>query len=131
MYGPKNYTYKKYLSKIHNSGDLNISVNLEESLLRLQRISGLSDLAKAPILFAIDYSKSNYLFFSNSLGHYQPQEIMEGGLGMTMPLMPKAFFKTYNEQVFPHTLSFLKAAAQLKDIEYVASFNHRVKNPNG
>lgn len=126
-----NYTYEKHLSKIYNSSDVSNAVNLEESLLQFKRLSHINNLVKAPILFAIDYTKSNYLFFSNSLGNYSAQEVMEGGLEMTMPLMPNAFFKTYNEQVFPHTLSLLKAAAQLNDTEYVVSFNHRIKNTDG
>ena len=77
-----------------------------------------------------NYTKRSYLFFSNALGSYSPAELLEGGLDMSLSLMPANYFKAYNEKVFPAIFSFLKDK-ETENSKPVVSFNHRVLNKKG
>lgn len=124
-----NFTYSNYLQKLHYANDVVDKEQIEQMLLPFKQAASLSILLpNAPILFAIDYTKQQYIFFSNALGHHKPQQVLEGGLAFTMPLMPEEYFKTYNEKVFPATLSFLKNIPQAQQPDYFTSFNYKIKN---
>ena len=124
-----NYTYNGYLQKIYYANDVVDKEHIQEMLLQFKQLSILSvKLPNSPVFFAIDYSKRQYIFFSNSLGDYQSEQIIEGGLDFMIPLLRKDFFKMYNEKVFPTTLSFLKDIPQSEHADYIISCNHKIKN---
>ncbi|HTA61328.1 MAG TPA: LuxR C-terminal-related transcriptional regulator [Bacteroidia bacterium] len=126
---PKKLTYKNYLQKLHGAVNEVDKSHVEKIILQFQQLSKLSILLPhSPAIFVIDYSKRQYIFFSNSVGDYQADEIIKGGLDFMMPLMQKNFFNTYNEQVFPSILSFLKKIPTEQHPNYIISCNHRIKN---
>ncbi len=126
-----NFTYSGYLQKLHYANDVIDKEQIQQILLQFKRLSTLSvKLPNSPVFFAIDYNKRQYVFFSNSLGNYRTEQIIEGGLDFMLPLMDKDFFKTYNEKVFPYTLSFLNSIPQSEHSDYVISCNHKIKNTN-
>jgi DNA-binding CsgD family transcriptional regulator len=126
-----NFTYSGYLQKIYYANDIIDKEHIQQMLLRFKQLSFLSvKLPNSPVFFAIDYSKRQYIFFSNSLGDYQTEQIIEGGLDFMIPLMHKDFFNMYNEKVFSATLSFLKDIPQSEHADYIISCNHKAKNIN-
>jgi DNA-binding CsgD family transcriptional regulator len=126
---PKKLTYKNYLQKLHGAVNVVDKSHVEKIISQFTQLSKLSGLLPhAPTIFVIDYSKRQYIFFSNSVGDYQADEIVKGGLDFMMPLMQKDFFNAYNEQVFPAILSFLKKIPIEQHPNYIISCNHRIKN---
>jgi DNA-binding CsgD family transcriptional regulator len=116
---------------LRNKKDVADEDYIQQLLWQYKQLSVLSiALPNAPIIFAIDYSKRKYLFFSNSLGSYPVQDILDGGLDFTIPLMPNDFYNTYNEKVFSAVLSFFKLIPQAEHVDYIVSCNHRIKNSN-
>jgi len=123
-----NFTYNGYLQNLQYANEITDKEYIHQLLLQFKQLSNLSIvLPNAPLFFAIDYSNRQYLFFSNSLGNYPAQEIIEGGLDFTLPLMDKDFYKIYNENVFPTVLSFLRNIPQPEHSYYIVSCNHRIK----
>ncbi len=127
--GNGNFTYKSYLQSLQDANHVVDAGYIQQLLLQYRQLSALSIvLPNAPILFAIDYSKGQYLFFSNALGNYSAQQVLEGGLEFTLPLMPNDFYNTYNQKVFQAVLLFLKTIPQQQHIDYIISCNHRILN---
>lgn len=125
-------TYQTYLQSLKS-----ISPALSKSRIE-QLVSQLSDtypvsglLPHAPAIFVIDYSKGEYIFFSNSIGNYPSRELIKGGLDFMMPLMQPDFFNTYNEEVFPNIVSFLQEVPARQHSDHIISCNHRIKNTDG
>lgn len=125
-----NFTYNGYLQNLHYANDVTDKEQIQQMLLPFKQAASSLNivLLSAPILFAIDYTKQQYLFFSNSLGHHKAEQVIEGGLEFTIPLMPKEFFKTYNQDVFPAMLSFFKNIPQAQQTDYLTAFNYKIKN---
>jgi DNA-binding CsgD family transcriptional regulator len=126
---PKILTYTDYLQKLQGALNVVDKSHVENIILQFKQLSKLSALLPhSPAIFVIDYSKRQYIFFSNSVADYQADEIIKGGLDFMMPLMQKDFFNAYNEQVFPSILSFLKKIPTEQHPNYIISCNHRIKN---
>jgi DNA-binding CsgD family transcriptional regulator len=129
--GDFNFTYSDYLQKANYIKESIDKKNIEDILSNFKQLSSLSSNAPySPIYFAIDYVKRKYLFFSNSLGNYKSEEIIEGGLDFMIPLMHPDFFKIYNEKIFPATISLLRTIPQPEHSDYIFSCNHKIINAN-
>ena len=70
-----NFTYNGYLQKLHYANDVVDKEQIQQMLLPFQQAAASLEfmLPIAPILFAIDYTKQQYNFFSNSLGEHEAQ----------------------------------------------------------
>ncbi len=123
-------TYLGHLNKLQYATAASNKEELEQTLSEIKNLATNTVLWQTPTLFAIDYTKRSYLFFSNALGCYSPAELLEGGLDKSIALMPADYFKAYNEKVFPAIFSFLKDKEGVSS-KPIVSFNHRVLNSKG
>ena len=117
------------MQKLQDENTIVDTEYIEQLLLQYKQLASLHIvIPSTPILFAIDYSKRKYLFFSGSFAGYPAQQILEGGLDFTIPLMQKDFFKVFNEKVFPTALSFSKNIPPAQQANYITSFNYKIKS---
>jgi len=124
-----NDTYNAYLQRLQNEINIPDVGYIEEMLSQFNQLSSLSIvMPNAPVVFAIDYSKRKFLFFSNSFGGYSVQKFLLGGLDFMTSITQKDFFNLYNEEVFPNTISFLKNIPASHHSHHIISFNTRIIN---
>lgn len=86
-----------------------------------------------PSFFALDYTKMQYVFCGNQKmqwGGFNLEEILEGGLKMTLQKMHPDFYMAFGAKVFPEIIKSFKLG-KAEQNEVIVTFNHRMKDRNG
>lgn len=84
-----------------------------------------------PMIYLVDYSSGQYLTMSRAvkmLLGYEPENFTENGLAFTVENYHRADLRVFNEQIFPDRLSFLKKIPPAEHVNYIFSYNYRVRN---
>ncbi|WP_053058225.1 LuxR C-terminal-related transcriptional regulator [Pedobacter sp. BMA] len=129
----KDLTFKNHLQKIYYTKEL-----IEENEITniLNQFNGLN-LAlnhSAPLLFAIDYTRSDYMIITQNaqlITGYDPRSFLESGIPMLLDIYQKDDFKIYNEQVFTRNAAFLVSQPQSDHHKFIFSYNFRIRHMNG
>lgn len=126
-----------YMGNLHNAYYTNELTDEQEiaNLLKQFNQYPVSFSAFMPTFFALDYSKKEYLFMTDSVkmlsGHH-PKEVLEGGLDWLInDIWQRNFFNIFNTKIFPAFVNFFKTVPQTEHHKYVFSYNNRMKCRNG
>ncbi len=130
---PLDFTFKNHLQNVYYVNDVVDEQDIRQMLSKFELLS-ISMNYTTPLLFVIDYTKSQYLIMTNAsqliTGH-DARDFLEGGIPMLMDVYQKEDFVVYNESVFKANTNFLKAQPQSEHHKFVFSYNFRVKHKNG
>ncbi|ACU03265.1 MULTISPECIES: response regulator transcription factor [Pedobacter] len=127
---PLNFTFKGHLQNIYYTNDAIDEQHIKGLMSRFEQMSmAMNNIT--PLLFVIDYTKSQYLVMTDSCriitGHH-PQQLLEGGMPFLIDIYQKDDFRIYNENVFTANANFLKLQPQSEHHKFVFSYNFRVRN---
>lgn len=87
-----------------------------------------------PMIYLADYTSGKYLIISKSVQMimgYIPDDFISNGIGFTLEKYHKDDLRLFNEQIFPDRLSVLKSIPAGEQINYVFSYNYRLKTSRG
>ncbi|TZF83013.1 hypothetical protein FW774_11960 [Pedobacter sp. BS3] len=130
---PIDFTYQKHLQNIYYANDMIEDRELMELLSKFERLSVAMHYT-VPMLFLIDYTKSQYIVMTKAakmITDYDPREFLEGGIPLLIDVFQKDDFRIYNEQVFTANLRFLQGRPREEHHQYIFSYNYRVRHKNG
>lgn len=117
-------TFLNFLDRIHYNAE---EIDPEMVTALLSKINQFIShpFFSAHVVFAIDYSKRQYLFWENNhyLGGFDPAYVINEGIEITQKFIDEKYFKLFNERVFPHFINKIKK----KDREIYMSLNYKVK----
>jgi len=127
---PLDFTFKNHLQNVYYANDLIDKQDISKLLSRFESLS-LTMNNLTPLLYVIDYTKSQYLVMTNGCqaitGHH-PQDFLEGGISFLVDVFQKEDFRIYNEQVFTKNAAFLGSRLQEDHHKFIFSYNFRVRN---
>jgi DNA-binding CsgD family transcriptional regulator/PAS domain-containing protein len=130
---PLGFTFKGHLQDIYYTNDAIDEQAITGILLRFEQLSvAMNNIT--PLLFVIDYTKSQYLIMTNGcqiITGYRPEELLEGGMAFLIDIFQKDDFRIYNENVFTTNANFLKLQPQSEHHKFIFSYNYRVRNKAG
>lgn len=130
---PLDFTFKKHLQTVYFAND---QIETREVRGLLSKFEELS-LARSniyPLLFVIDYTKSQYLVMTDGcqpITGYRPEALLEGGMSFLLDIFQKDDFRVYNEHVFTTNVDFLKSQPTEEHHNFIFSYNFRVRNKSG
>jgi len=130
---PLDFTFKRHLQNVYYADD---SIDKQDIPKLLSKFESLSVAMNnvTPLLYVIDYTKSQYLVMTNGCqvitGHH-PEEFLEGGISFLVDIFQKDDFKVYNENVFTRNSNFLATQPQSDHHKFIFSYNFRVRNKPG
>lgn len=127
-----NFTYQSYLHSIRYSPHDIDKIQIAELLSYYKGHVNLFNEV-VPLFFVIDYTRMRYLFFSESSKQvmgYDAMQLLQDGLGLTMDLMQKDYWKTYNTKIFPAVAQFLNKHPLHEHQNLNFSFNAHLKCAN-
>jgi DNA-binding CsgD family transcriptional regulator len=133
---PKNNIAPTYIDYIQNAGLINGAVDERELAGVLDDFQKFARFTYnfMPVLFVFDFAKRKYLFFTDNVKQamgYEAKEVIDGGPGFMDEIYHKDFFRSYNEDVFPFTLNFLRGTPQIEHIRHTFSYNMQMKTKAG
>ena len=130
---PVDLTFKDHLQTVYYARENVEEREIHRLLTKFENLGAAMNYA-APLLFLIDYTRSEYLVMTNSsrliTGH-DPRDFMEGGIPMLIDVYQKEDFAIYNEHVFVANTQFLKQQPQQEHHQFIFSYNFRVRHKNG
>lgn len=130
-----NGNFEKYLSAIYYNSEEADETTASSFIERIRDLQQLNETAFGmPILYLIDYSRQEYVIFSDSskqLMGYHPRDFLDAGLEMLRHVFHKDDYKVYCEEIFARNCEFLKNTPKPDHDRYVFSFTFRVKNGRG
>ena len=127
------FTYMDYLHSSWYANDVTDDLEIFNMLQNYKQLAAHSP-SILPVFFVIDYSRQQYLFFSESIKlllGYDARQILEGGMLHTREILQKDYFNTFNKFVFPSILGVLRESEAEERLNYIFSFNYQMKNRNG
>jgi len=130
---PLDFTFRSHLQNVYYAIDSIDGQDIKKILSEFNRLSSTMNHS-TPLLFAIDYSRSEYVVMTSGskliTGH-DPRAFLENGIPMLIDLYQKEDFKIYNECIFKTNQDFLKSKAQSEHHKFIFSYNFRVRHNNG
>ncbi|WP_199120750.1 response regulator transcription factor [Pedobacter sp. ASV28] len=127
------FTFKNHLQQVYYAHDLIEEHEIKKVLSEFARLNIIFNYS-APLLFAIDYTRSEYITMTGGAqlitGH-DPRFFLESGLPLLMDIYQKDDFRIYNENIFNRNLNFLKTQPQAEHHKFIFSYNFRVRHQNG
>lgn len=130
---PIDFTFKSHLQNVYYATDSIDGQDIKKILSKFNRLS-ISMNHSTPLLFAIDYSKSEYVVMTDGsklITGYDPRSFLENGIPMLIDLYQKDDFKIYNECIFKTNQDFLKSKEQSEHHKFIFSYTFRVRHKNG
>lgn len=127
---PLDFTFKGHLQNVYYADDLIDKQDIPKLLSKFESLS-IAMNNVSPLLYVIDYTKSQYLVMTSGcqiISGFHPQAFLEGGISFLMDIFQQDDFKIYNEEVFTRNAAFLKKQQQKDHHSYVFSYNFRVRN---
>ena len=127
------FTYQRHLQNIYYANDM---IEERELLALLSKFEQLSIAMRyaVPILYLIDYTKSQYIVMTQTakmVTSHDAREFLESGIPLLIDIFQKDDFKVYNEQVFTTNLQFLQSQPKETHHQFIFSYNFRVRRKNG
>jgi DNA-binding CsgD family transcriptional regulator len=130
---PIDLTFKSHLQNVYYVNDVIDEMEMMQLLSKFEQLGSAMNYT-TPILFSIDYTKSQYVVMTNStrmvIGQ-DPREFLEGGMPYLIDIFQKDDFKVYNENVFVENNKFLKNQPQADHHKFIFSYNFRVRHKTG
>jgi len=126
-------SYSDLLNRIyHRSKD----ISNNEVLLLLKQAQAIPHqlLPFKGIIHLIDYTQRRHVALSGeakSLIGYDPEEVIESGLGFVIDIFQKDDFKIYDQIIFPQVAKFLRETPHEEHSSYIFSYSYRMKKPDG
>jgi DNA-binding CsgD family transcriptional regulator len=105
-----------------------------EMLLQKMGYKTISLNAQAPIFYAGDYTKGQYLYLDPScelLLGYNKEYIASAGQHFYNNLIHPSDYKIFNVDIFPQNIRFLKKQPLADRLNYSCSYNYRLKVRSG
>jgi len=128
-----NFTFQHHLQTIYYANDLIEEAEIKKILYQFNRLN-IALNHTSPLLFAIDYTKSDYMIMTDGCqlitGH-DPRMFLESGIPMLLDIYQKDDFRIYNENVFARNSAFLSSRPQNEHHQFIFSYNFRVRHLNG
>ena len=126
-------TYMGHLNNAWYADDVTDEYEIQPVMERFRHFTGPVSFLM-PMFFVVDYTSRSYLIFTDNIKKligYDARELLENGLGFTLDITDKKYFKTVNEKIFPINFELLRSIPQHEHQNYIFSFNNRYKKKNG
>lgn len=130
---PLDFTFKGHLQNVYYANELVDEQDIKGMLSRFEQLCTAGKNIN-PLLYVIDYTRSQYLVMTNGcqiITGYHPEEMLEGGMAFLIDIFQKDDFRVYNESVFTANALFLKSQPQAQHHNFVFSYNFRVRSKSG
>jgi len=127
------FSFQNHLQNIYYASEAVDETEIRRMLSQFEQLSIALNHIK-PLLFVIDYTKSQYLVMTEAsqlIISYDPRDFLDGGIPMLLELFQKDDFKVYNEKLFTANMRFLKNSPQEEHHQYVFSYTYRVRHRSG
>lgn len=125
-------TYFEGLSQAQHNTD--IKLPKIDNLIRVLKLNSFSPSLNPCRYYVVDYVQKKYLYVDPSCNTYLGYPIsyfLDAGPMFYTSLWHQDDFKTYNEEIFPGSLKFLKAYKCEKPGHLFINLNHRIKDRKG
>lgn len=129
----QDFSFKNHLQKVYYANDFIEEEKIKSLLSEFSRLNVAFNYT-APLLFAIDYVKSEYIVMTGGAqlitGH-DPRAFLESGIPMLIDIYQKDDFRVFNEDIFTRNTNFLAGQPQSAHHQFIFSYNFRVRHNNG